>query len=392
MSAMQRLFEVMAQKKASDLFVSAGAPIAIKINGVTMPINQQPVSPASVRQLLTEVLSESQLREFDEQFELNTAYPMAGVGAFRISAFMQRGTPAMVVRYIPNDVPQFDSLGLPKVLKEIVLEKRGLVLVVGATGSGKSTTVASMVDHRNQSLSGHIVTVEDPIEYLFKHKKSIVNQRELGNDFKSYQIALRNVLRQAPDVIFIGEIRDRETMSMAIAYAQSGHLCISTLHANNSYHALNRIISFYPLEIRPALLQDLSSSLRCVCSQRLIRTVKGDRAPAVEILLNTRHVADLVEQGHVNDIREAIEKSLSPGSQTFEQALYKLVRSGVIGEDEALKNADSPNNLLWLLNNAAAENAAAINPPNAKGAAKVHKSGEASFSEIHIDVADSRLG
>jgi len=355
MSAMQRLFQLMSDRKASDVFMSVGAPIGMKVNGTTVPINQQPLKAADIRALIEEILVPAQLDEFDESRELNTAHSIPGVGSFRLSIFMQRGTPAMVVRYIPSEIPQFDALRLPEILKDVILEKRGLVLIVGATGSGKSTTLAAMIDHRNATQSGHIITVEDPIEFLFRHKKSIVNQRELGSDFKSYHIALKNVLRQAPDVIFIGEIRDRETMGMAIAYAQTGHLCISTLHANNSYHALNRIVSFYPLDLRDALLQDLSSSLKCVCSQRLVKTVDGKRAPAVEVLLNTRNVADLIEEGRIDDIREAIEKSLSPGSQSFEQALYRLFREGRVSQEEALKNADSPNNLLWLLNNSIAE-------------------------------------
>src|SRR5512147_1849306 len=322
--AMKRLLELMAEKKASDIFISVGTPIAIKINGVTMPINQQIVKPDTVRALMAEILNERQLREFEENFELNTSYPITGLGSFRISAFMQRTTPAIVVRYIPGEVPAFDTLGLPPVLKDIVMEKRGLILMVGATGSGKSTSLAAMIDHRNANKSGHIITIEDPIEFLFKHKKSIVNQRELGTDAKSYHVALKNALRQAPDVILIGEIRDRETMAMAIAYAQSGHLCLATLHANNSYHALNRIISFYPLENRPALLQDLSATLKCVVSQRLIRNTKGNRSPAVEVMLNTRHVSELIEKGEINELKEAMDKSLSPGSQTFEQALFKM--------------------------------------------------------------------
>src|SRR5690606_21086239 len=280
----------MAEQKASDVFISVGAPISIKIKGNTVSVNQQIVKPDMVRAMMAEVLNERQIAEFDQNFELNTSYPMPGLGSFRISCFMQRSTPAMVVRYIPGEVPPFDTLGLPDVLKELVLEKRGLILMVGATGSGKSTSLAAMIDHRNALMSGHIITIEDPIEFLFKHKRSIVNQRELGTDAKSYHVALKNALRQAPDVILIGEIRDREAMSMAIAYAQSGHLCLATLHANNSYHALNRVISFYPLENRPALLQDLSASLKCIASQRLIKNANGDRVPAVEVMLNTRHV------------------------------------------------------------------------------------------------------
>jgi twitching motility protein PilU len=360
--AIKRLLELMAEKKASDLFISVGAPINIKINGVTMPINQQNVTREAIKSLIAEILTHTQLEQFEREFELNTSYPVHGLGSFRVSCFMQRMTPGMVVRFIPVDIPKFDTLGLPPVLKELVLEKRGLILMVGATGSGKSTSLAAMIDHRNITQSGHIITIEDPIEFLFKHKRSIVNQRELGTDAKSYHVALKNALRQAPDVILIGEVRDRETMTMAIAYAQSGHLCLATLHANNSYHALNRIIGFYPLENRPALLQDLSATLRVIVSQRLIKNTAGGRAPAVEVMLNTRHIAELIEQGQVNEIKEAIDKSLSPGSQTFEQALFRMFREGVITQEEALANADSANDLLWLINNA---EASASPPPDA---------------------------
>jgi twitching motility protein PilU len=276
------------------------------------------------------------------------------VGTFRISAFRQKGTPAVVVRFIPGAVPPLDSLGLPPVLKEIVMQKRGLILMVGATGSGKSTSLASMIDFRNAEKSGHILTLEDPVEFIFRNRKSIVNQREVGTDTKAFQTALRNALRQAPDVILIGEIRDRETMSMALQYAQSGHLAMATLHANNSYHAMNRIISFYPLENRPTLLLDLSASLQAVVSQRLVRTKAGLRKVACEVLLNTRHISELIEKGEINAIKEAMEKSMAPGSQTFEQALFKLFTSGDITQDEAMLNADSATNMLWLINQATA--------------------------------------
>jgi len=354
MSAMKRLFQLMSDKKASDIFLSIGAPITIKINGVAMPVNQTILTPSAVQTLLYEVLNEHQVREFEEELELNTAYTMEGVGTFRISAFRQKGTPAVVVRYIPGSVPPLDTLGLPPILKEIVVEKRGLILMVGATGSGKSTSLAAMIDHRNAERSGHILTLEDPVEFIFKNRKSIVNQREVGTDTKAFPIALRNALRQAPDVILIGEIRDRETMSMALQYAQSGHLCMATLHANNSYHAMNRIISFYPLENRPTLLLDLSASLKAVVSQRLVRTKAGQRRPACEVLLNTRHVSELIEKGEINEVKEAMEKSMAPGSQTFEQSLFKLFVEGQITQDEAMLNADSATNMLWLINQATA--------------------------------------
>jgi twitching motility protein PilU len=354
MSAMKRLFQLMADKKASDIFLSIGAPINIKINGVAMPVNQSILTASAVQTLLYEVLNEHQVREFEEELELNTAYTMEGVGTFRISAFRQKGTPAVVVRYIPGSVPALASLGLPPVLKEIVMQKRGLILMVGATGSGKSTSLAAMIDYRNAEKSGHILTLEDPVEFIFKNRKSIVNQREVGTDTKAFPIALKNALRQAPDVILIGEIRDRDTMSMALQYAQSGHLAMATLHANNSYHAMNRIISFYPLENRPTLLLDLSASLQAVVSQRLVRTKAGTRKVAAEVLLNTRHISELIEKGEINEIKEAMEKSMAPGSQTFEQALFKLFVDGDITQDEAMLNADSATNMLWLINQATA--------------------------------------
>jgi twitching motility protein PilU len=354
MSAMKRLFQVMADKKASDIFLSVGSPITIKINGNALPVNQTVLNADAVRQLLYEVLNEKQIKEYEDEMELNTAFALEGVGAFRISAFRQKGSPAVVVRYIPGSVPQFDTLGLPDVLKEIIMQKRGLILMVGATGSGKSTSLSAMLDYRNEQKSGHILTLEDPVEFIFKNKKSIVNQREVGTDTKSFEVALKNALRQAPDCILIGEIRDKQTMGMALAYAQSGHLALATLHANNSYHAMNRIISFYPLENRPTLLLDMSAALQAIISQRLIRTKSGARRAAVEILLNTRHVSELIEKGDINEIKDAMEKSMAPGSQTFEQALFKMFMEGAITQEECMINADSATNMLWLINQATA--------------------------------------
>jgi twitching motility protein PilU len=351
---MKRLFQVMADKKASDIFLSVGAPINIKINGIAVPVNQAIMTTDTVRQLLYEVLNERQIKEYEDEMELNTAISMEGLGSFRISAFRQKGAPAVVVRYIPNAIPGIDTLGVPEVLKEVIMQKRGLILMVGATGSGKSTSLASMIDYRNERKSGHILTLEDPVEFIFQNKKSIINQREVGTDTKAFEIALRNALRQAPDCILIGEIRDKPTMAMALAYAQTGHLCLATLHANNSYHAMNRIINFYPLETRPSLLLDLAAALRAVISQRLVRTKTGARVPAVEILLNTRNISELIEKGEISEIKEALEKSLAPGSQTFEQSLFKLFMEGRITQEEALTNADSASNMLWLINQATA--------------------------------------
>jgi len=393
MSAMKRLFQVMADKKASDIFLSVGSPINIKINGVALPVNQTIMTADTVRQLLNEVLTERQIKEYDDEMELNTAYNLEGVGAFRISAFRQKGSPAVVVRYIPGSIPALDTLGLPEVLKDVIMQKRGLILMVGATGSGKSTSLAAMLDHRNGLKSGHILTLEDPVEFIFQNRKSIVNQREVGTDTKSFDVALRNALRQAPDCILIGEIRDKQTMAMALAYSQSGHLCLATLHANNSYHAMNRIINFYPLENRPSLLLDLSAALAAVISQRLVRTKTGARVAAVEVLLNTRHIAELIEKGEINEIKEALEKSMSPGSQTFEQALFKLFMERKITQEEAMANADSATNMLWLINQATAGEISSQSQPAPAAPKPEEKSGEgalsaapASFSNFKIDM------
>jgi len=395
MSAMKRLFQVMAEKKASDIFLSVGSPINIKINGVALPVNQTVLNADAVKALLYEVLNEHQIHEYEKEMELNTAYSQEGVGAFRISAFRQKGSPAVVVRFIPGDVPKFDSLGLPDVLKEIIMQKRGLILMVGATGSGKSTSLAAMLDLRNEQKSGHILTLEDPVEFIFKNKKSIVNQREVGSDTKSIEIALKNALRQAPDCILIGEIRDKQAMGMALAYAQSGHLTLATLHANNSYHAMNRIISFYPLENRPTLLLDLSAALQAIVSQRLVRTKSGARKAAVEVMLNTRHISELIEKGDINEVKEAMEKSMAPGSQTFEQSLFKMFMEGLITQEECMANADSPTNMLWLINQATAGDItgqmAAMAPDADKKDDKkegaLSNTGGASFSEFKIDAS-----
>ncbi|MCE9568593.1 MAG: PilT/PilU family type 4a pilus ATPase [Rhodocyclales bacterium] len=386
---MDKLFRLMADKKATDLFLSVGAPITIKMQGNAMPVNPTILDMATVRSLLEEILKPEQLAEFEREKELQTRVVARDIGVYRLSCFFQRGTPAMVARYIPVDIPSFDSLLLPPALKDVIMEKRGLILMVGATGSGKSTTLTSMIDYRNEHTSGHILTLEDPLEFLFKNKKSIVNQREVGTDTKAFQIALKNALRQAPDVIFIGEIRDKETMTQAIAYAQSGHLCMATLHANNSYHAMSRIISFYPLDNRPALLADLSVTLKCVISQRLVKTPSGGRVAAVEILMNSRHIGELIEKGDLNEIKDAMENSMIPGSQTFEQALFQLYKANTITLDEALASADSANNLQQVINNAAAEASApkpAADPAQAVAASPTKSVAPGSFSDFKLDM------
>jgi twitching motility protein PilU len=376
---MARLFELMNEKKASDMFFAINSPIHLKINGNLLPISNQKMDQANIMALLSEVVPAAEIEKLERDNELNLGISATGIGRFRLSAFRQRGSISAVFRFIPSDIPSINELRLPPVLNELVLEKRGLILIVGSTGSGKSTTIASMLDHRNEQKTGHILTIEDPIEYLFHNKKSIVNQREVGTDSVSLEVALRNSLRQAPDCILIGEIRDEVTMASAMSYAQSGHLVLATLHANNSYHALNRIISFFPIEHRTSLLLDLASSIRAVVSQRLIRAVDGGRCPAVEVLLNTRYVAELIAAGNVSEIKEAIEKSLSPGSQTFERALVQLIKDGLVTKEEALTHADSASNLLWLLDNDQT-------PQKVPEPEVVKKVEEASFDEFKLNV------
>ena len=388
MSTMERILRLMAEKKASDVYLSANAPALIKINGECVPINNQVLPPDAPRNLLAEVVPPNRIEELEESGELNMGVPLKGVGRFRVSAMRQRGSYAVVIRFISQDIPDLTELNLPPVLADLIMEKRGLVLVVGATGSGKSTTLAAMIDRRNGLKTGHILTIEDPVEFQFKNKKSIVNQREIGSDTQSLQMALKNALRQAPDVILIGEIRDRETMSAAIAYAQSGHLCLATLHANNSYQALNRILSFYPVEVRATMLGDLSSALKSIISQRLVRTATGDRVPAVEVMLNTKLISELIEKSDFSGVREAMEKSMAEGSQTFEEDLARLILQNRIDRKEGLAYADSPTNLMWRLQN---DFSLASNTAKANQAAQNDKTEdeEPSFTEIVLDVKSS---
>ncbi len=321
---MKRILRLMADKRASDVYLSAHSPALIRINGLCVPINSQVLPPEAPISLLSEILPPSRIEELQDLHELNIGWSMPGVGRFRISGMRQRGSFAAVIRFIANDIPQLSSLMLPPSLADLMLQKRG-----------KSTTLASMIDHRNTCMSGHILTIEDPIEFLFKNKRAVVNQREVGVDTQSAQVALKNALRQAPDVIMIGEIRDRETMTAAIAYAQTGHLCLATMHANNSYQSLNRILSFYPVEVRQTMLGDLAAALKAIVSQRLLRTVAETRTPAVEIMLNTKLVSEMIEKGNFSGIVEAMEKSIAEGSQTFEQDIARLIACGTHQPDVA---------------------------------------------------------
>ena len=384
MSTMQKILHLMADKKASDVYLSAHSPALIKINGQAVPINNQVLPAEAPIALLSEVLPPERIEELREMGEMNMALPVVGVGNFRISGFKQRGSFAFVIRFIPNEIPPLDTLGVPPILTDLIMEKRGLLLMVGATGAGKSTTLASMMDYRNATTLGHILTIEDPVEFLFTNKKSVVNQREVGSDTQSLQIALKNALRQAPDVILIGEIRDRETMSAAIAYAQSGHLCLATMHANNSYQALNRILSFYPVEVRNTLLGDLAAATKAIISQRLLRTLSGSRTPAVEVMLNTKLIAELIEKGDFSGVKEAMEKSMAEGSQTFEQDIAQMIAEGTVSRKEGLLHADSPTNLMWRLENDFHVAAKAAAEP------KDDHDDMASFTEITLDIHAER--
>ena len=346
MSTMEKILRLMSEKKASDVYLSARAPALIKINGICIPINNQELPVEAPLALLSEVVKPKAIEELKQTGELNMAIPMTGIGRFRISAMRQRGSYAVVVRFISYQIPSRNELNLPAIVSELVMEKRGLVLVVGGTGSGKSTSLAALIDYRNEHSAGHIITVEDPVEYVHKHKKSMITHREVGVDCHSWHNALKNTLRQAPDVILIGEIRDTETMEHAIAFAETGHLCLGTLHSNNANQTLDRIINFFPEERRNQLLMDLSSNMKAIISQRLIRTEDGKgRRAAVEIMLNTPLISDLILKGEFHELKAIMGKSRELGMQTFDQALFDLYNDGAISYEEALRNADSMNEL-----------------------------------------------
>ncbi|MDH5423437.1 MAG: PilT/PilU family type 4a pilus ATPase [Gammaproteobacteria bacterium] len=345
MSSITNYLQVLAKHDGSDLYLSTGAPPSAKFNGELKPLAKQPLPPGMVKKLAYELMSEEQISDFEHKPEMNMAVSETGIGRFRVNIFKQRNEISMVIRNIKTDIPNLNDLGLPDVLKTMIMKKNGLILFVGGTGSGKSTSLAALLDFRNSNSKGHIITIEDPIEFVHQHKLSIVNQREIGVDTDSYEDALKNTLRQAPDVILIGEIRDSETMEHALAFAETGHLAISTLHANNANQALDRIINFFPEERHKQILNDLSLNLRAFISQRLIPTVDNKRCAAIEILLGTPMVADLIKKGQVAEIKEVMEKSENIGMQTFDGALLKLFYAGRISKEMAIKNADSENNV-----------------------------------------------
>lgn len=355
MTSIVQLLHSMVQKKASDLYITAGARISLKIDGRVLPTSLPELTPETSRELAYELMSPEQIRRFEATKEMNFGYGIPGVGRFRANIFQQRGAVAMVVRHLPSAIPTFPELGLPPILERLALERRGLVLVVGAAGSGKTSTMAAMIEHRNQSMEGHILTVEDPIEYVFRHRRSLVNQREIGTDTEFYDSALLNALRESPDMIMVGEIRERTAMEQVISYANTGHFCLSTLHAINSYQALTRIISFFPLETRSAVLFDLASCLVGIVAQRLVRTTDGVRVPAVEVFVVNYHIRELIREGRMAEIREIIEKGHTDELQSFDYALIQLFRAGRIDFEEARANSDSPRQLHLLASGAEEE-------------------------------------
>ncbi len=381
------MLKILATQDGSDLYLSTGAPPCAKFNGVLKPLSAEPLKAGEIAAVADSIMDSAQRIEFERELEMNLAISLAGIGRFRINIFKQRNEVSIVARNIKMEIPKFEDLKLPEILLKTVMEKRGLVLFVGGTGSGKSTSLAALIDYRNRNSGGHIITIEDPVEYVHRHKKSIINQREVGVDTRSFHAALKNTLRQAPDVILIGEIRDRETMEHALAFADTGHLAISTLHANNANQALDRIINFFPEERRPQLLNDLGNNLKAFISQRLVKTTDGKRRAAVEVLLGTPTVRDLIKRSELSEIKEIMEKSRNLGMQTFDQALIELVNEGAIDEEEAVKNADSANNVRLKLKLYRETPAAAV-APVAAPVAPVAKAADAGDWGMELTLED----
>ncbi|MDT8375766.1 MAG: PilT/PilU family type 4a pilus ATPase [Mariprofundaceae bacterium] len=341
----KQLLMIMVKKDASDIYITTGMPPAYRINSVVMPLKQEPLNSVQCEQLANSCMSEKQRAAFAEDYEMNLALAYPDLGRFRVNIFRQMGHVGLVIRQIKTEVPTLEGLGLPEIFKDVAMERRGLVIMVGATGSGKSTSLAALIDHRNSSQAGHIITIEDPVEFVHQHKKCVVTQREVGTDTHEYQAALKNTLRQAPDVILIGEIRDRQTMEHGLEFAETGHLCMATLHANNANQALERVLNFFPEEVHPQVRLNLAMNLKAILSQRLVKTIDGGRMPAIEILINTPRIADLISKWEIGEIKESMAAGKNYGMQTFDQHLLELWKQGLIAEDEALKNADSVNDL-----------------------------------------------
>jgi len=347
---LQPYLKLMSEQQASDMYFTTGAPVSVRIEGAMRPVGKSMLNPGMTKKLAYDLLTPAQIKDFEKNLELNLGVSYIDLGRFRINIYMQRGEVSMVIRYIKADIPTLDDLGLPEIYKTMIMKKKGLVLVVGATGMGKSTSLASMLDHRNMTESGHVLTIEDPIEFMFRHKKCIVGQREVGLDTLSFENALREAMREAPDVIMIGEARDRETMESALRYADTGHLCLTTLHATNAYQTLDRLLNFFPSDARNQILMDLSLNLNCILAQRLVKKEDGSRIVAVEVLVNTPYISKMIRAGDFHEIKDIMAKGSESGMKTFDQSLFELFKSRKIDLQSALANADSSSDLEWKIN------------------------------------------